>query len=173
MKVWSNDSFLRAGQAEEPRSLDAFGDCTAPSETSSKFSWLQVLWLGGLRIGWCRELMNPPGWELIRAQFFNYGTLSEPLPGPPQHPSMDTLHLSVFLYFLIIWWYDSNYLSLGREIVTELLFASWNPAFLWRWLHLINVLHSRCASPTPTGGWCGNRKTLACDASLLWLKRHL
>lgn len=48
------------------------------------------------------ELTNPPGWELIRVQFFNYGTLSEPLPRPPHHPSMDTLHLSVFLYFLII-----------------------------------------------------------------------
>lgn len=173
MKVWSNGSFLRAGRAEVSHSVSALGDHTTPSETSSKIKGCTFCDLAGWGLDG-RELMNSLGWELIRGQFFNCGTWSEPLcPVPPHQPSMDTHYLSLFPYFFITWCHDSNCISFGRDSSLSYCFPLESPALLRRWLHWIDILHPRRPSSAPTRGWCGKRKTLACDVGLLWLKRHL
>lgn len=65
---------------------------------------------------------------------------------------------------------------LEEKIVMELLFPSWNPSSA-----VVMVTFDKCFAfllplPHPHPGWCGNKKTFACDAwdtGLLWLKRHL
>lgn len=103
--------------------------------------------------------MNSLGRELIRVQFFNYGTLSEPLPSPPTPPFSGFtpfVSLPLFLNHLMIW--QQLFVIWKRKSSRSYCFPLETPALLWWWLHLINVLHSRCPSPILTRVGVATRK---------------
>lgn len=156
--------------AEASHSLKPFGDGTAPPETSSKLEGPQssVTWQAGDWMAPRTHALSGVGANqgtIFQLQNTEWASLWSPHTIPQW---LHSVHFPLFLNHLIIW--QQLFVIWKRKLPQNYCLPLETSALLPRWWHLINVGHACFPSPTPTQGWCGNRKTLAYDEGLLWFK---